>query len=211
MYDLAYFFVFIFLKIFHRLKVYGKENIPKTKAFIIVSNHASYYDPPVLATSVYPRKIRFMAKTELFKNPLASFFFKRFGAFPVSRQKVDRKSLQKAFELLRENAVVGIFPEGTRVKSKEERQVFKGAAYLASKSKAPILPVGIVGTQHIMLEGSFLPRLAKVELNVGKPIWFKGGNKSDLFAFSDKIIGEIDKLSARRQMSDIRRQHKSKG
>lgn len=195
MYHFTYFFVFVFLKIFHRLKVQGKENVPGHEPLIVVSNHASYYDPPVLLTSVYPREIRFMAKVELFKNPITGFFLKKHGAFPVNREKADRKSLQKALELLRQNQVVGIFPEGTRVKSKEERQVFRGAAYLAFKAKVPILPVGIDGTQLIMKKGTLLPRLAKVKLNIGKPMYMQGSKEGDLAAFSDKIIEEIDKLA----------------
>jgi len=193
-YLLAYCLFSTFFKFCHRLKITGKENIPKSDAFIVVANHASYYDPLVLAASLYPRKVYFMAKMELFKIPGFAFVIRKLGAFPVKREGFDRKSLTRAFELIKDKEAIGMFPEGTRVRADASRQIFQGAAYLASKTGAGVLPVRICGTEKIMAEGKRFPRLAKINVNIGIPLKLNGVNKEDLAVFSAKIMEEIEKL-----------------
>jgi len=193
-YLLAYCIFFTFFKLCHRLKITGKENIPKSDAFIVVANHASYYDPLVLAASVYPRKVNFMGKMELFNIPFFSFVIRKLGAFPVKRDGFNKETLTKAFALIKNKEAIGMFPEGTRVRSTAERQIFQGASYLALKTRVPVLPVRISGTERVMPKGKRFPRLAKINVNIGTPLKLNGVNKEDLAAFSAKIMEEIEKL-----------------
>lgn len=99
--------------LFIGMKVYGEAHIPKTGAFIMASNHASYFDPPLVGTAVHHRLIHFMAKEELFHNPLMGWFLRYVKTFPVHRGRVDRKAMAEALRVLKEGEVLGIFPEGT--------------------------------------------------------------------------------------------------
>ena len=114
---------------------------------IIVSNHQSNMDPPILAASI-PRKITFMAKRGLFRNPAASQFFKAYGAFPLNESGNDLGAIQRSVRMLDRDAAIGIFPEGTRSPGGMRRAI-PGIAVIALRSRAPILPVGIVGTEVI--------------------------------------------------------------
>ena len=135
------------LRIFGEWKVEGLENVPPMGPLIIVSNHQSNMDPPLLGASI-PRKITFMAKRGLFKNPAASQFFKAYGAFPLNESGNDLGAIQRSVRLLDRDAALGIFPEGTRSPGAMKRAI-PGIALIALRSRAPILPVGIVGTEVI--------------------------------------------------------------
>ncbi|MFW6269781.1 MAG: lysophospholipid acyltransferase family protein, partial [Bacillota bacterium] len=104
------------------------------------------------------RQIHFMAKEELFKNPVLGYLLRKIGQFPVKRGKPDRAALKKAFEILKNGGILGIFPEGTtRGKNQELRKAKSGAVLIPIKTETPILPVGI----------NFTGR--KLKVSVGKP------------------------------------------
>ncbi len=154
------------LRIFGDWKVEGLENVPPMGPLIIVSNHQSNMDPPILAASI-PRKINFMAKRGLFRNPAASQFFKAYGAFPLNESGNDLGAIQRSVRMLDRDAAIGIFPEGTRSPGGMRRAI-PGIAVIALRSRAPILPVGIVGTevigppwQVVMPKGAFTIRIGQ--------------------------------------------------
>jgi len=124
-----------------RARVKGVRHLFFRGSGIIVSNHWALTDPVLLAV-VCPRVIHFMAKKELFENKFADFFFQKLlFAFPVNRKSADMKSLRKSMEVLKAGHVFGIFPEGSRSATGELDTIEKGAAFLALKTGAPIIPV----------------------------------------------------------------------
>ncbi|MCC2684876.1 MAG: plsC [Paenibacillaceae bacterium] len=140
-----------------RLKVIGRENIPATGGVILCSNHTSNLDPPLLGTPV-PRKVRFMAKAELFKVPLLGAIIHAVGAFPIKRGGVSKESLRLAASILEEGGVLGVFPEGTRKGSEVGK---RGAASLALRSGAQVVPVAIIG--------KYIP-FRRMKIIYGKPL-----------------------------------------
>ena len=155
----------IILKIFWRMEIIGIENLPESGGLIIASNHVSYLDPAVLAASVN-RKIYFIAKKEIFKNTFISFILKNVNAFPVDRKNIDIIAFKKAINILREEKVLGIFPEGTRSSNGELQELKLGAIKIALKTGIPILPVGISGTHEIYPRGIKFPILFKHKIIV---------------------------------------------
>jgi len=164
-YSLVRAIAWIILKIFWRMEIIGIENLPESGGLIIASNHVSYLDPAVLAASVN-RKIYFIAKKEIFKNTFISFILKNVNAFPVDRKNIDIIAFKKAINILREEKVLGIFPEGTRSSNGELQELKLGAIKIALKTGIPILPVGISGTHEIYPRGIKFPILFKHKIIV---------------------------------------------
>ncbi|NIK67691.1 MULTISPECIES: lysophospholipid acyltransferase family protein [unclassified Paenibacillus] len=140
-----------------RLEVRGLENIPKEGSVILCSNHISLLDPPAVGIRV-PRKVHYMAKDELFKIPVFGSLIRAWGAFPVKRG-VGKDAIRAALNLLGEGKVMGIFPEGTR--NSDGAAAKKGAAMIAYRSGAAIIPVAVVG--HYKL-------FRKMRVFYGKPV-----------------------------------------
>ena len=124
---------------------FGEENIPEKGAFILAANHISALDP-VMIISHCPRTLHFMAKDELFKNPVFASFLKKMNVFPVKRQTSDKRALEFAKRIISSGWVLGIFPEGSRIKDASPKRAKNGVSYLAAKTKADVLPVSIYKT-----------------------------------------------------------------
>lgn len=121
----------------------GQENIPSDdKPILVCPNHISATDPIVVALGM-KRRVHFMAKEELFKNSAVSWALKHNNSFPVSRGKMDVKAVKYSIELIEHGKNLGIFPEGTRSKEGKPKQGKNGAAFVAKKTGADILPVAI--------------------------------------------------------------------
>jgi len=146
-----------------RPKVEGLENFPRDGKTIVYANHISAIDPMVIAC-VLPRQIHFMAKIELFKNPLLAWILKRAGAFPVKRGTADISAIKNSLKVLNEGGVFGMFPEGTRSKDGKLQEFTHGIASIAHKSKAAIIPVAILDEYKY-----FKP----LKLRIGKPLCFE--------------------------------------
>lgn len=126
-------------------KVTGAENVPEPNGnpVILCANHISIIDPVFLLLSI-KRHIYYMAKAELFRGRLSTWFFaKQFGAFPVRRGEGDKDSLNNAERIVREGKMMGIFPEGTRSKTGKLGRAKSGAALIASRTGASVVPVAI--------------------------------------------------------------------
>ena len=135
------------LRIFGDWEVNGKENVPRTGALIIVANHISDIDGGILNASI-PRRVELMAKAELFEKPIISQLWKAYGAFPINESGREFYSINHSLHILNRNGVIGIFPEGAKNPT-ALGQAMLGSALIAMISGAPILPVGITGTESV--------------------------------------------------------------
>lgn len=133
---------------FARWNVDGREAVPPKGPLIIVPNHLSNADPPILVASI-PRRLHFMAKRSLFANPVASNLLTSVGVYPINRDGLDMAALRWNLSLLSRDQAIVLFPEGTRSPDARMNRGMPGIAYVAAKSQAPILPVGITGSQNI--------------------------------------------------------------
>jgi len=125
-----------------RGKIYGAEHVPQTGALIVVANHASDFDPLILSNCV-GRPVAFMAKEELFQVPVLSSAIRLYGAYPVKRGAGDRAAIRAALESLDQGWATGVFLQGTRTPDGRITDPKLGAALIAAKSQAPLLPVSI--------------------------------------------------------------------
>ncbi|BAU28916.1 1-acyl-sn-glycerol-3-phosphate acyltransferase [Aneurinibacillus soli] len=134
----------------YRWQVLGRENVPGSGPLVLCCNHISNWDPITLGSGL-ERPVFFMAKEELFHVPIAGKLALECGAFPVKRGSGDRQAIRRALELLKEGHTVGIFPEGTRNIQADGtmREVQPGAAMIALKSSAQVVPVAIVGPYRL--------------------------------------------------------------
>lgn len=147
----------IYIKLFYKFELIGEENIPSEGKLVVMANHITYLDPPIVGC-VMNRKVHFMAKEELFKIPIFGYLLRSIGQFPVKRGRPDRTALKHSFKILKEGKVLGIFPEGTtQGKGKKLNKAKSGAILIPIKAKSPILPIGI----------KFIGR--KLKVSIGKP------------------------------------------
>jgi 1-acyl-sn-glycerol-3-phosphate acyltransferase len=175
-------------------RIYGAENVPLTGPLVIVSNHASNYDPPIVSSSVR-RPVAYMAKEELFKIPIFSKAIQLYGAYPVSRGSSDRTAIRAALKYLDDGWAVGIFLQGTRTPEGRITEPKRGAALLAAKAKVPILPVCLWGTQAIEQKGSITPRPVPVTVRIGDLIDAPSStDKHELEAVTQKCAAVINAL-----------------
>jgi 1-acyl-sn-glycerol-3-phosphate acyltransferase len=152
---------------YYRLSVTGAANVPPTGAAVLAANHDSLLDIPMLVLAS-PRPVWFMAKEELFRGPLATWFFHVLGGFPVRRGGHDVGAVRGALEVLRRGLLLGMYPESTR--TPELLPFYPGAAWAAVATGAPLIPVGIRGTLESLPRGSKVPRRSQVSVTFGEPI-----------------------------------------
>lgn len=151
--------------IFADLKVNGLELVPREGALIVVANHQSNIDPPLLG-AVLPRGIGFLAKREIFSNLITNWFLRTYGAFPLNREGVDVRAYRWVLDRLEDGHTVAMFPEGTRNRNGMGRAL-PGVAQIALKSGAPILPIGITGTAHMGTWLRVFNPTGKIRVNIG--------------------------------------------
>jgi len=150
------------------LKIKGEENVPDEGAFLLCSNHQSALDPVLLAATCH-RQLTFMAKEELFKNPFFGGFLKKLGAFPIKRGKGDAAAVMATLKIMRGGGATLIFPEGTRIKNGERKDINSGIIRLAIQTRVPIVPAYV----------------KKHTVTYGKPIYYNEYEES---------VKDVDKM-----------------
>ena len=155
-----------------KVEIQGLEKIDRNGSYVFVSNHLSYMDTPVVFSSI-PVQFRFLAKKGLFQIPFLGWHLSTAGHIPVPREdpRSSLRTLSRAAELIQTHAIsLLIFPEGGRTMDGELHEFKDGAAYLAIKAQAPLVPLALLGTREILPMGSATIRHGRVRLVIGDPI-----------------------------------------
>ena len=182
----------LLFKVLFRIKVYGKENIPKKGGFILASNHVSYLDPVALGVAC-PRKLSFMAKADLFAHPLVTKYFLAIEVFPVKKDSADKSALKEAIKRLSHGKGVAIFPEGARIFEGKSSHALPGVGFLATKVNVPVIPAFIKGTDLALPRRAKFIRPHKISVYFGKEIPIERGLPYSEIA--DEILRSIWHLS----------------
>ena len=161
--------VFPVFRLLFRGSTSGNNRVPMQGPLVVVANHGSHLDPPLLGHAL-GRPVAFMAKAELFSIPLLGAVIRACGAYPVRRGASDREAIRTATARLMEGWATGVFLDGTRQPDGRVNAPQPGAALLAARSGAPLLPVAIVNSHRALGTGQVVPRLVPLQLRVGEPV-----------------------------------------
>lgn len=170
----------VIFRLFYRIEVKGKDNIPKENSFLLCSNHINILDPIILSM-IIPREISWMGKKELFENKFLNWLFRKIGAFPIDRDEPQMSSIRHSIKILKNKGVLGIFPEGTRVKEMNLENAKPGVALISIKSESEILPVYI--------EGNYRP-FSKIKIYIGKGFEFSSAYNNRITTGDYKKYGQ---------------------
>ena len=177
-----------------RGSTHGLEHVPMEGPLVVVANHGSHLDPPLLGHAL-GRPVAFMAKAELFAIPLLGKVIQACGAYPVRRGASDREAIRTATARLDEGWATGVFLDGTRQANGRVNSPRPGAALLAARSGAPLLPVAILNSHRALGSGQRWPRLIPIQLRIGKPIPAPTGRRRvDLDATTAELQRRINAL-----------------
>lgn len=198
LFKLVQFILRVIFDLLYRVEKIDLDKVPINGKLIICSNHISYLDPVVIGT-YFPRCVYFMAKKELYNNKFLSSLVTFLNTFPVERKAFNRKAFSISFEILKDENVLCLFPEGTRSTDGVLRGGKKGVGFIAAASNTPILPVAISGTNKIIQKPYrriFFPR---VKLIVGdiidiKDILKEHSKKEAISIIVDRTMKEIGKI-----------------
>lgn len=174
----------------------GTDRVPKTGPVIIACNHISNWDP-IFVGLACRREVHFLAKKELFANPLLGALIRAYNAMPVRRGVLDRRALKMAGDLLRRNGMMVMFPEGTRSRSGELGEARPGVGLIAASGDATVVPAHIRGSNAL---GTALLRRQAVTVAFGRPMSLEApeGNAVETYrAFAGKVMDEIRELRPR--------------
>jgi 1-acyl-sn-glycerol-3-phosphate acyltransferase len=160
----------LFSHTYLRLSVGGTSNIPESGGVIVVSNHQSHLDTPLLGLAI-PRESRFPGKVELFSSAILRLLLLNLGGFPLVRGEGDRKAISFSQTVLENGGVLAMFPEGTRSLDGSIGPFHRGLGVLALKTGVPIVPAALSGTGERMGLGVRFPRPGPVSIVFGSPIW----------------------------------------
>jgi 1-acyl-sn-glycerol-3-phosphate acyltransferase len=176
-------------------KIRGKENLPEKGPLLIICNHLSIADPPIVAASIKLRCV-VMGKSELFEHRWSRFWIKNFGTFPVRRNSFDREALRQTENWINKGISVIMFPEGGRAKSGKLEKGLPGAALLASRLGVPVLPVAITETDNFEERmGWMIFHRPTVTVTIGKPFKLENEGKLDRSRRNELIDGMMMKIA----------------
>ena len=185
--------------VLYRPRVTGKENIPLVGPVLIAPIHRSNVDF-AFTLFISPRKVFFMAKDGIFKFAPLRILLLHLGAFPVKRGSADRESMALAEEVLRRGHALVLFPEGTRKEGRAVAELRDGAMFVAARTGATVVPVGVGGSERAMPPGKKLPRPARIRIVIGEPIAPPSAegqgrvSRSAITAKSEELRAELERV-----------------
>lgn len=175
-----------------RWTVTGREHLPAEGGVIVVSNHLNNADPPIIGAAIARRRVRFMAKIELFRPPF-SWVIRSYGAFPVRRFEADVGALLTAERHLRRGEIIGMFPEGTRSRTGKTGKPHPGTALIALRSGVPVVCCSLTGTEQLRNPLNLLRR-PRITVRISPPLQFGPVKRPDPAAVQEvthAIFGRI--------------------
>lgn len=182
------------LHTYFRVKIYGAEKVPQSGGLVAVSNHASYFDPPLLSNAV-GRPVAFMAKEELFKIPVFRQAIQLYGAYPVKRSKSDRAALRAASKAIESGWIAAVFLQGTRSADAKITDPKLGAAWIAAKTQVPLLPISLWGTEKVIIKGFPFLKPVPITVRIGDLIAPPNSSKkADLETITKQCASVINAL-----------------
>lgn len=189
LYKIALVVVSVVLRCFFRIESLNAENLPSEGGVILAANHRSNRDPVMIGLTC-GRRLRFMAKAELFKRPLFGWLIRQLGAFPISRGTRDVSSLKNAMKILQGGEAMVIFPEGSRIRKGGKVKAKPGAVLLACHAQVPIVPVCISGKYRWT---------NKITVSYGEPMTFEEyyGRKveaTEMQELADYVLDKVREL-----------------
>ena len=209
-YDVAKLILWLVLRLRFGLEVTGQEHVPKTGAFVVASNHVSFLDPPVVGVAC-PRRLRFMARSDLFQRSLLGCFLRGVRVMPLRRGEADIGAVREACARLQEGEAVAIFPEGTRQLSGKLGRAKRGVGFLAEMAKVPIIPTFVQGTFQALPPDARALRRAKIRVAFGPPIPYTsppiegGASRSRHEQLAEALTYEWHRLEAQASSARMRR------
>ncbi|HQP91210.1 MAG TPA: lysophospholipid acyltransferase family protein [Candidatus Omnitrophota bacterium] len=192
-YYFARFLCAVFCVLFFRIRIYGRENVPKKGAFILAGNHVSYLDPVVFGVSC-PRVISYMARSTLFNNKIFGWIITHCHTFPVKREGGDIGAFREALRRLKKGVGLLVFPEGTRSLTGELGKARAGIGLLIKKSGVPVLPAYADGSKNAWPKGAKFPRPVRITVHFGKLIDFNMNQELSDQEVAEKVMDQIRRI-----------------
>jgi 1-acyl-sn-glycerol-3-phosphate acyltransferase len=180
----------IFTTVWFDLKVYGTENVPQTGGVLLVSNHQSFLDPPLIGVQLR-RKASYLAKSGLFENPVFGWIIRNCNAFPVRQGEGDVGAVKETIRRLREGHMLTVFPEGGRTEDGELQPILNGAALVVRKAQVPIVPIAIEGSFKAWPKHRKIWQRSPVRVLIGKPAVVHDMKAKEITEFIDREIREL--------------------
>lgn len=180
------------------LRIVGQEKLVEDGPVLIVSNHESYIDPPLVGV-IYHRAVHFLARKTLFRS-FGAWLFPRMNVVPVDQERPDMTSLKNIIKLLRNNNRVVVFPEGSRTLDGQLQPGQAGTGLIIAKSRAVVQPLRIFGAHEILPRGSAKLSVSPLTIVVGDPIVFsaeelKAKGRDGYQKIADRVMDEIARIT----------------
>lgn len=191
-YDLTKLVLWLAFRLGFGLEVVGREHVPRTGAFILASNHVSYLDPPLVGAAC-PRRLRFMARTDLFDRPLLGAFLRAVHVIPLKRDAVDVAAMRTAIACLCRGEAITIFPEGGRQFSGELGLAKRGVGLLADAARVPVIPALVQGTFRALPPHARRLARAKIRVAFGEPIAYTNTPSSSARARHEQLAAAVSR------------------
>jgi len=199
-YKFSRFICYLAAKMFFHLEIQGEDNFKKVKGAVYAVNHASYLDPVLAGVSTL-RPVYYLARKTLFRTRFSNWLLRNVNAVPFNRDAADSSTLRKVIQLLKEDKIVLVFPEGTRSLDGRLQKAHAGVGFIVLKSGVPVVPAYVHGSYKIFPKNRKFFKIAKARVTIGEPIYFDAWlkkeriEKSDYEAVADLIMKKIALLA----------------